>query len=252
MVLRLVLVSMVAGLGVTPPADSEVAGWPRSVQTWLDARLAEWNVAQPVDERDSVSLSVLAADFDAALENALLAAWGDLPGKAKALAVPGPTAVDRAGADVDFEAVVEEMVAEFSEDETAPPASDVRVAAVPPVATNAKAQGESLEEEIVEAELDAGEPIKTVRAPAMATLPAGEDELCEIGDDCALGQLAESSPQTIEPTAQAPRDAAAPAAHAPAAPTLGSPLRDAVRLTRDAVWAWINLLQSPALVAVPQ
>jgi len=39
----------------------------------------------------------------------------------------------------------------------------------------------------------------------------------------------------------------------PAEETRGdSPLRNAVRLTRDAFTAWMNLLQSPALVTLPR
>ena len=39
MVLRLILVSIVAGLGATPPAENEIADWSRTVQSWLDAPL---------------------------------------------------------------------------------------------------------------------------------------------------------------------------------------------------------------------
>jgi hypothetical protein len=247
MVLRLVLVSIVAGLGVTPPAESEVAGWSHTVQTWLDARLAEWNVTQTSNEEAAASDSVPAADLDvAALERALTAEFGEQPGETAA--VPGPVVVDRAGADAEFEAIVEEMVAEFSIDETEPATTEVTV----PVVTNAQAQAEELEAEIVEAELDAGETSRSVSAPAMATLPAGEDELCEIADGCDLAPCIEMTREATERATLAPGDEEAPAGCVTAAPTVGSPLRHAVRLTRDAVYAWINLLQSPALVTVPQ
>jgi hypothetical protein len=253
MVLRLVLVSIVAGLGVTPPAESEVAGWSCTVQTWLDARLAEWNVTQPSDEGTAVSPSLPAADLDvAALERALMAAFGELPGEGETAAVPGTVAGDRPGADAEFEAVVEEMVAEFALDESEPAATEVRLPAVPAVVTDAEAHAEEIEAEIVEAELDTGETSGTISAPAMATLPAGEDELCEVADGYELPPCIEMTREPAERTALAPRDEEAPAGCVTAAPTPGSPLRHAVRLTRDAVYAWINLLQSPALVTVPQ
>ena len=50
MVLRLILVSIVAGLGATPPAENDLANWSRTVQSWLDARLADWSVCLPVNE----------------------------------------------------------------------------------------------------------------------------------------------------------------------------------------------------------
>src|SRR4051812_47907519 len=50
MVLRLVLVGIVAGLGVSPPAECELAGWTRSVQTRLVAWLAEADALKPLDE----------------------------------------------------------------------------------------------------------------------------------------------------------------------------------------------------------
>jgi hypothetical protein len=86
----------------------------------------------------------------------------------------------------------------------------------------------------------------------MASLPAGEDELFEIAGDCEPGPGTEWTCQAAEPMAPARRQEEAPADRATAAPTAGNPLRNAVRLTRDALFAWINLLQSPALVTVPQ
>jgi hypothetical protein len=264
MVLRLVLVSIVAGLGVSPPAEDELAGWSRTAQTWLDARLAEWNATQPLDRSESVASSVLAEDFDvAALESAVIDAFSALP---EAVAVPGSVAVDRAGADVDFEAVVEAMVADFAPDATGtkPVASEVEA----PVWSNAAARAEELEAEIIEAELDAGERAVEVGvaeldagetnwcvpAPAMATLPAGEDVLFDSSDDCELllhqGAGTEWTQKAAEPADPAPLAEEAPVSRDTAAPMADNSLRHAVRLTRDAAYAWWNLLQSPALVTV--
>jgi hypothetical protein len=246
MVLRLLLVSIVAGLGVTPPAESEVAGWSCTVQTWLDARLAEWDVTQPPDDGHSGPALSLTEDLDAAvLEQELMGLFDAQP--SAAAAVPAPVAVER-GADRDFEAIVEEMAAEFSQDQTGSGEPEAKVALVPPAAMDAEADPADLEAEIVAAELETGEISPNVPAPAMANLPAGEDELFQIANDFDQRVSLELTRQTPEQTAPAPLDEEAPAARATAA----NPLRDAVRLTRDALYAWINLLQSPALVTVPQ
>jgi hypothetical protein len=258
MVLRLVLVSVVAGLGMSPPAEHEVAGWSRTVQTWLDARIAQWNGTQPRHEDDPVGSSEpeLAADCDvaAALERALMAVFGELP--ETALAVPAPVAVAPGEDDRDFEAVVEEMVADFSEDDTEAGAREVQAPAVVAVEMDeeVEVEVEDLEAEIAAAELEAGAASRNLLAPSMATLPTGEDESFTIADDFELGPGAELTLQASEPTAPAWLEDEVPAG-CPAAvptPTASNPLRNAVRLTRDALYAWINLLESPALVTVPQ
>src|SRR3954452_1773511 len=50
MVLRLVLVGIVASLGVSPPAECELAGWTRSVQARLVIWLAKAEAVKPMDE----------------------------------------------------------------------------------------------------------------------------------------------------------------------------------------------------------
>src|SRR3954452_23719381 len=75
MALRLVLVSMVAGLGVSPPTEGELATWTRSVQTWLETRVAEWDLRLAFGgEDDSIVAGVTVSESSLkALEEAILA-----------------------------------------------------------------------------------------------------------------------------------------------------------------------------------
>ncbi|MDE2507262.1 MAG: hypothetical protein KGM43_08635 [Planctomycetota bacterium] len=49
--LRIVLVSMVAGLGMTLPTRDDVKQWSHSAELWMNARLAEWDSGMPNDQR---------------------------------------------------------------------------------------------------------------------------------------------------------------------------------------------------------
>jgi hypothetical protein len=245
MVLRLVLVSIVAGLGVTPPTESEVAGWSRTVQTWLDAQIAEWKVT-PLDDGQSGSYSLFTEDLEAAaLEREFMELFNAQPGSEQA--VPASVAVDQ-GEAREFEAIVDELVAEFSQDGTEAGQSEVRLPVTDAVGMTTDAEPADLEAEIVEAELDSGAASPNVPAPAMATLTAGEDALFEVVDEFEPRSDLDLARQAPPQAVPAPGDEESPAIGAAAT----NPLRDAVRLTRDAVYAWINLLQSPALVTVPE
>jgi hypothetical protein len=268
MVLRLVLVSIVAGLGVSPPAENELAAWSRSVETWLDAQLAEWNrpalleegatatpavasVAVPSDEpvlasapapapanasapalsvseteatpasdTDDAELDALLADDPVTIEPAPIVVKADAP----APAPEGPS---------EFDAVVEEMVADF-----------VRVDASSPD------QGLS----------EAGAENDGTAATALVSLPAAGYELIELYDDLYPGLAFELNRQSegIATSASASATESTPAVAEvlplPAAPmdpeAVPSQLGQAVRLTRDALHAWMNLLQSPAIVTM--
>jgi hypothetical protein len=50
MALRLVLVSAVAGLGLSLPTRTEVATWTDSARVWVTARLAAWDAQMPAGE----------------------------------------------------------------------------------------------------------------------------------------------------------------------------------------------------------
>jgi hypothetical protein len=50
MALRLVLVGVVAGLGLTLPSGARLAAWRDSAQSWVNARLADWDASMPAGE----------------------------------------------------------------------------------------------------------------------------------------------------------------------------------------------------------
>jgi hypothetical protein len=50
MALRLVLVSVVAGLGLTLPTGIQVGDWQDAAHSWVNERLAEWDARMPADE----------------------------------------------------------------------------------------------------------------------------------------------------------------------------------------------------------
>jgi hypothetical protein len=254
MVLRLILVSMVAGLGLTPPAEGQMAGWSRAVQTWLDARLADWDGAPAlVESVRASSAGELASDFEiAAWELEILATYGDPP--ATTAPATTPIADHPSDRDRDFSAIIDEMVADFCQEITSRCTTETKVPAPVPASGVAATAAEiaDLEAAIVAEELAAGEPSAIVQDPPMGVLPAGEDAPFEIDLDYVPLESSDTRLDETIPAASAPADDQRSLGTAPDVAPAGNPFRDAVRLTRDAVFAWINLLQSPALLTVAE
>jgi hypothetical protein len=234
MVLRLMLVSVVAGLGISPPAGNELAGWMHSVQTWVNGQIAGWDARELLDKvAEDADVAGPAADLSPeALIDELMAELADQPASDEPARTEGEdttTSADRA-----FERVVEEMVADFSPDEAANPTPADREPA-PQADEPTDTEEASLAERPSEVE---------VAMPSSET----DDASLDVGDDlypglaCTLNRQSDGlgEPATVTaPTTATDGDA----------PT-GNQLNHAVRLTRDAVYAWIHLLQSPALVTI--
>src|SRR4051794_33828257 len=112
MALRLILVSIVAGLGMTPPEEHELAAWTLSVQTWLEARCAV--IGDQLNLTGEAFASVAEAPAPVpgygALVDELLAEIADelVDAEGPAQVVNPDIAADHA-----YEKVVDEMVAEF-------------------------------------------------------------------------------------------------------------------------------------------
>jgi hypothetical protein len=242
MVLRLVLVSLVAGLGVSPTAGGELADWSCAVQTWLDARLAEWNTEEPlVGGPLARAADTPAADAGAGVLDAELSAlWDDAPAGVETSGPNAEADARPAPADRAFASIVEEMVADFSP--------------LPPP------QSQWVDAESLIAETSVPEPAPC--PPTMATLPVAEYDPQDLCDDLVTcpdeqyvpflvnlgrGQDAASVAPVV---ADRPEADPAPAGDAIEAGRAENPLKNAVRLTRDAFTAWMNLLQSPALVTL--
>jgi hypothetical protein len=185
----------------------------------VDARLAEWIAQQPRDDGTAATVAdVPAADSGLAITDEELAAlfvyeWQldlalasttgeeeDAAPAAPAPDLPEQTALD---ADSEFDAVVEEMVADFARQET----------------------------------------------PVVVAEPTGTFEPYPLCDDLYPGLAYELNRQAEGLDIDAAEVDAPPPGPAPSE-TAGNQLSTAVRLTREAVFAWINLLQSPALVTI--
>jgi hypothetical protein len=268
MMLRVVLVGIVAGLGISPPSESELTGWTRSVQTWLDAGLLAFNaedltgedqgagedavdaptaddvipeastpapakVAMPLSDADDLS-----EDDD---QPAAPVASEDDDQPAAPVAVTDedeeattPTGDSAAAEAVAFDAVIDEMVADFSRAEVRPrPTAD-------------DLAGLDFDDAM---ELVAG-AIANVPAQPRADPETKGDQPLEIDDELYPGEAyvlnreADGLPDSAQVSPD--RESEDAAGHASA----DRQLNHAVRLTRDAVYAWINLLQSPAIVTI--
>ena len=138
-------------------------------------------------------------------------------------------------------------MADFSQPE-AGPAAPVTPAPGPDLVTG-QAEVDGLERAFVEAESAEAFTNNKVPAPAVTALSVREEERLEFGDDVDFGVAPGSSRPADETGPPVPAIEEAPAA--PQATTC-DPLRDAVRLTRDAAYAWMNLLQSPVIVTLPE
>ncbi|AMV36732.1 hypothetical protein [Planctomyces sp. SH-PL62] len=66
MTLRLVLVSLVAGLGLGLPAWPKIEGWVDTTQKWMNARLAEMDVRRGEEKQYVVIHDLLAAEMERA------------------------------------------------------------------------------------------------------------------------------------------------------------------------------------------
>jgi hypothetical protein len=242
MVLRLVLVGIVAGLGFSPPAESELAGWTRSIQIWLDAQPAESNARTPlvVDEvvfnafavegpavvtgGPQASASQDEADELAALDLEFESIRQDEPATVQPAPI-GDVAVEEGLA---FDAIVEEMVADFA-----------RVASA--TGEQAPKVEESDDEELALADaLDMEWAAPSTEVAAAEPLAVGDD--LYPGEAFALNHDAEG---LDAPAAPGVTDAEAGA-------SAGNQIGNAVRLTRDALFAWLNLVQNSAIVTIPR
>ena len=165
-----------------------------------------------------------------------------------AAAVPPPIE-DAGAADRLFDAVVEEIVAEFSRGEAEPAATVTATPTLGPDLVSGQAEVDELERAFVEAENAERSANTIIAAPAVTALPVGEDEFLESRDVVDFGVAPGSIRPADEIGPPAPVIEEAPAV---SQPTACDPLLDAVRLTRDAAYAWMNLLQSPAIATLPE
>ncbi len=284
MVLRMVLVSVVAGLGITPPAEDELTVWLRSAQTWVEARLSEWDAS--VGDRSALMKAELAMKAGGGVADRTVAVQ-DVEERDNSHEADVAIAFQESSDDTSDDARAMEAEDEAADEELAAlmdeaPAAEAVVAANREVVAEAK--GATVEEvvnvvvvETSEAEFDAiieemvaGFAIVDASASELATEAESETigsgpelpEHVRIATDLAASLSEAEELGTLGDdflAMEAPEDLAAAQdilSHQPAlepepehAPT-GNQLNQAVRLTRDAAIAWFNLLQSPALMTI--
>ncbi len=258
MALRLLLVSVVASLGLTLPGEREVESWYDMAQAWANATVMQWDT-HCVAEGGRTAL-----DFR--------------PGLCEAR---GSVREDSA-----FHAVMEEMVQTFSSGPPAAPAGEERAANLatstfePAVlgddlytgtayVLNRDSEGLDISRQVTgepEGPPQIGSVAMGEETPADVTRVSGRGEtgpdrrLAEaasgrrgevfepmvVGDDLYVG-VAYDLNRASEGLSLASEGLPSPSL-ADASPV--SRLSVALRLTREAVFAWSNLLHGPAVVAI--
>lgn len=285
MALRLILVGAVAGLGLSLPPKVRVQAWLHSTQAWVNARLAEWDAQMPADESAFVVIAdpipptgdapepapttapVLTdtpappttARADAAdpapapgaataatADPAELAAGLDVPTVPMALDDPDDepaalAAVSPKSLDSAFDAAQAGVVASFAGDR---PALAAAVAANPAPRFEPLAVGDDLYPGLAYALNRDAEGLHLPPAPARRS---PRFEPLAVGDDLYPG-LAYALNRDAEGLALPAKPAPRPASGR----VFGGDTRltQAVRLTREAVAAWANLLHGPAVVTI--
>jgi hypothetical protein len=288
MALRLVLVSAVAGLGLSFPTRTQVTTWVDSAQTWVSARLAAWDAQMPAGEDAFVFVADSAP-----------------PASPRVAAVPAAAPVRRPSSpemdaffrtDLDLTAgrLTSSEPAEFVWPAPTPlAAKPATTPATTPAAVSDAAFDTAMNAVMTSftADLPARKVPAIVKADSKPATPTFVPML--IGDDLHTGIALglDLRPESLNPrlmttpeTTKAPatvlyapvalndivypilavalnREAGTqdlipalrptPTPTAPAAdPSRADRLTHAVQLTREAVYAWANLLHGPAVVTI--
>jgi hypothetical protein len=271
--LRIVLVGVVAGLGLTLPSGKQLESWRESARGWVSDQIAARDAGIPADE------------------NAFVIVPEPTP-------TPTPTETLAEAPPLAPEAVVTEMIETAAPEPLDPGATVSRLADVAPgpdVPTESMPLDESEPApalRISDADFDAaqGDIVAGFSADLAATLAAQEAEAAEVAlvepievcdDDPSEGVAyvpsckAEGFEAPVARSAPAEScddpdralafalnreaeglDLAPDAGATPEPPQEATPpdrdgrLTTAVRLTREAVYAWANLLHGPAVVTI--
>jgi hypothetical protein len=205
MALRLVLVSAVAGLGLSLPSGDDLSVWVLRARNWINARLAEWD--PPIVNEEGAFVFAAEATEPTPTE----------PTPTQATAPPSSAA--RAEAiDLVFDAVQDEMAASF--------ASDLIPVEPAPKALLAEAETK------------------------VAPIEAPEFDPMEVGDDLYPGLAFALNREAEGVVIAPPAPAASRSEHPAPAASRSEQWAQAIRLTREAAYAWANLLHGSAVVTI--
>lgn len=249
MALRLVLVGVVAGLGLSLPSGEQIRTWRVSAQNWVNTRLAAWDAEMPSDENAFILIeepsaqvaevvappvagpSVLPAETSMALATDY-ADGLDAPSAPMALdaSEPAPTVTETL--DAAFLAAESETLSAFASE----PADGAVTGALEVTRIDPVAVAKVLYKKLVST-VD-----RVSRGLAQATPPPVTFEPLVVGDDLYPG-VAFALNREAEGLALIGREDSG-------VERGGDRLTHAVRLTRDAVYAWANVLHGPAVVTI--
>ncbi|AGA26157.1 hypothetical protein [Singulisphaera acidiphila] len=268
MVLRLILVSLVAGLSFDMPTRRDLDTMARSAQHWVQTRLAEWDPQAPSDYETYVlvadpaptplptaaPVAVPDDEFASVLnDNVALFAQDELAGTtremdqfvkssdqltavepSKSFAIELPTEPATVVSEEWIATDITEIAFEGWAEE-ATPSNPVDVAVAAPVPQLDLAFEGVIEETVINFALDATTLAKSERSSDNDSLEAEEN--LSTSETDTLNQITsngieESIPSAIETGRTENR------------------LTNAVRLTREAVVAWASLLHGPAVVTI--
>ena len=243
MALRLILMGVVAGMGMSLPNPDDVVGWCGAAASWVDARFLGLEEPTPPVETDVVLMD----------ETTPAETPAQMPSDEQFNAVMSDMAT--AFAKEMTPATTEPSVVRIVEAPAAPP-----VEVIPP-AKPAKAAEPANEEKVAVIDPDAtfnlvmNETVGAFKAD-LATLP--HDEPAEVVATAEAVETPTIDPLPLEaPAAQVASTTDATASTPASEPSKevqeGHPdrLEHAMRLTREAVFAWASLIHGPAVVTIP-
>lgn len=262
MALRFFLVSAVASLGLTLPEEGQIRTWASGAQTWAYARLADWDVCLAGEAEGTDLASRPEGAKECASTQGGQAIDGAMEEMVRSCSTEGPTPEPRGGrlAVPTFEpmVIVEDLYTGMAYAlNRASDGSDVsRLAAGERVATAelrsiAAAEGFSTD---VAHTMSRGEtgPVQGLAAKAGGRSKDGFEPMV-VGDDLYIG-TAYALNRTSDGLGVASEGSTFEASNdrrsEPAVASREAQLSAALRLTREAVYAWSNLLHGPAVVAI--
>lgn len=302
---RLLLVGLVAGLGLTTPSASQVKQWTESAQAWVYTRLAEMDARMPADQSAFVYVAdgpvVLAEEPTPVAKDATTQAPAPAPAQPAAietktvpasvqaerqqfldeltagLEVPSAPAPEPAAAVVEtpaprdnddaFLAAQSDVIEAFAADLAAPAPTPIEtpkaliaaVVATPsvPIVWNLDRfendPAQSLARQVADAFAGVPEAVVADQPAAPAFAPIAVQEISAMDIAVALNVESEGLVlPTPAPAPAAPAVVSSPSVEEPRLDLSGRAgrLGHAVRLTREAVYAWANLLHGPAVVTI--
>lgn len=264
MVLRLILVSLVAGLGFDMPTRNELDRMARSAETWVNARLADWDSQAPSDHESYVLVA------DPAPTSLPLAAPASAP-----VSVP----------DEEFVSVLDDNVALFAQDELAGTTreSDEAVKSTDQLSAVEASKSLAIELPVEPATVvsedwipndvtdlvlegwaeDAAAATRPVEVALTEPNPTPsldldrafegviEETVNNFTQEATMLASVEPTPTDDSHTSEVARPTSTPSTAAVAEDGHSeNRLTNAVRLTREAVIAWAGLLHGPAVVTI--